>query len=328
MDKQIKQFKWNIKVLDQANRIIQMVGSNEGFDRVGDRIFMTGVNLDNYLLNPVILANHDYGSNEKATCIGKALSVSIQNNQLIFKIQFADTANGQEWFYLYANKFMNASSIGFIPISSTPNNQGGYDYTETELLELSLVAVPCNPTAVQRAFKDKKISKSLYEQIKNNESEVEDMKIEEIKALIATAVTESVKPLETKHAAEITDLETKLEKAQAEKGTGPNCTGCCCCTCTQTSCTGCTKTPNTNPDATKSFKTKSGAAISSANADVIKSVMAGMTDHVKTLKSLVDVSNAQDTDGDPDDGDTKEYSAKEIEKMVSDNVEKLIKEAK
>ena len=160
-----KSINWKIKVLDQANRIIEMIGSTEDTDRAGDSMKMNGVQLGNYLKNPVILANHCYGCDEKPTVIGRALDVRIDGTQLIFKIQFAETGNAKDWFYLYANGFMNASSIGFNPIKYEPNDNGGYDYTEWELLELSLVAVPCNPNAVQRAFAEGKISKSFESQI-------------------------------------------------------------------------------------------------------------------------------------------------------------------
>lgn len=162
MNKQFKHMNWQVKVLDMENRIIEMIGSTEDYDRVGDRMIMSGGKLDNYLKNRVILANHDYGYNEKPTVIGKALDVRIEGSKLIFKIQFAETENAKDWFYLYANGYMNASSIGFIPIKYQGNDQGGYDFLEWELLELSLVAVPCNPNAVQRAYKEGKISKSFF----------------------------------------------------------------------------------------------------------------------------------------------------------------------
>ena len=191
---------WQVKVIDQVNRIIEMIGSDESFDRVGDKMFMAGADLSNYKKNPVIIANHNYGYTEKPSVIGRALDVNIVGSKMIFKVQFAETDNGKEWFYLYANKYMNASSIGFIPKEYKPNDQGGYDFTKWELLELSMVAVPCNPNAVQRAFGEGKISKALFDLINKNESEVENMKVEEVQVLIEKSVDEKVKTIETKHA--------------------------------------------------------------------------------------------------------------------------------
>jgi hypothetical protein len=296
LKKQLKQLNFEIKVLDQANQIIQMIGSTECNDRVGDKMVLAGGDFTNYLKNPVILANHNYGDSEKSTVIGKALDVNIVGSQLIFKIQFADTPNGNEWFYLYANKFMNASSIGFIPKEYTPNDSGGEDFTSWELLELSMVAVPCNPEAVQNAYKAGKISKSMIEKI--NESEVENMKVEELNILVSKTVDEKMKTLNASH---VTEIAAKVKEIGELK------------------------------DQIKGLKEstliKTGAALSAATCSTLKKAIDGISGHVATLKSLVDPVNTQDVDGDPDDGDTKDYTDEEIQKMVSDNVNKKIEEA-
>jgi hypothetical protein len=257
---------------------------------------LAGGDFTNYLKNPVILANHNYGDSEKSTVIGKALDVNIVGSQLIFKIQFADTPNGNEWFYLYANKFMNASSIGFIPKEYTPNDSGGEDFTSWELLELSMVAVPCNPEAVQNAYKAGKISKSMIEKI--NESEVENMKVEELNILVSKTVDEKMKTLNASH---VTEIAAKVKEIGELK------------------------------DQIKGLKEstliKTGAALSAATCSTLKKAIDGISGHVATLKSLVDPVNTQDVDGDPDDGDTKDYTDEEIQKMVSDNVNKKIEEA-
>ena len=300
LEKQLKQFNFETKVLDEPNRIIEMIGSDESYDRVGDKMLMNGAVLSNYLKNAVIIANHNYGYAEKPTVIGRALDVKVVGSQMIFKVQFAETNNGKEWFYLYSNKYMNASSIGFIPLEYKPNEKGGYDFTSWELLELSLVAVPCNPNAVQRAFKDGKISKGLYEEIKKNETEVENMKVEEVKALIAKTVEDTVKPLETKHAEEIAAKVKEIEGLTTQI-----------------------------KDLKESVEIKAGTTHSKATIATITKACEGITTHVKALKALVDTSNNQETDGEGDAGDTaKDYTAEEIQKMVSDKVEKLIKEAK
>jgi hypothetical protein len=303
LEKQNKQFNWQIKVLDQANRIIQMIGSSEDFDRIGDRVIMAGVQLANYKSNPIVLANHNYGTDEKSTCIGKTIDVSVVGSQLIFKIQFADTPNGQEWFYLYENKFMNASSIGFIPLESTPNNQGGFDFTQIELLEISMVAVPCNQACIQRAFKDNKISKSLFNLINDNKNETEvlNMTEKEVNEMIEKSIADKMEPLKIKHAEEISVKVKEIEELK---------------------------------ETVKGFEdsvVKTGASISQATADVLIKACSGIADHCCAIKALVDVSNDQNTDqpddseGDPNDSDVKDYSEEEIQKMVAEKVEKMIK---
>lgn len=177
----------SIKSVDVENRTIEMIGSTQDPDRVGDIMIMAGCDYSYYLKNPVILANHDYWS----PAIAKALSVTVEGDKLIFKIQFAETETGDEWFYLYSKGFMNASSIGFIPLEYTPNDKGGFTFTKWQLLELSLVTVPANPNAVQRAYEEGHISKSLFESLSKQEKTLkggDDVKLEEVQKLIDEAV--------------------------------------------------------------------------------------------------------------------------------------------
>lgn len=172
-----KQYSNSVKNVSQEDMIIEIIGSTEDVDRIGDRMFMSGVKLDNYKKNPVILANHEQSAGEKPTVIGKALDVSVKNNQLIFKIKFAETENAKDWYHLYANGYMNASSIGFTGIKQKPNKFGGYDYLEWELLELSLVSVPCNQNAIRHALEQGEITKSMYNII-NKEDNMDKVDLE------------------------------------------------------------------------------------------------------------------------------------------------------
>ena len=291
VDKKLKQFIFETKVIDEQNRIIEMIGSTEDYDRIGDRMFMTGVVLNNYLKNPIILPNHNYGSQ----AIGKAIDVKVSGSKLVFKIQFADTELGREWFYLYANKFMNASSIGFIGLEYKPNDHGGYDFIKWELLELSLVTVPCNPNAIQRAFENKKISKALFDLIQNNnESEVENMKKEELEVLIAKAIDDKVKTLETKHSSELSIKVKEIEILNTKV-----------------------------KDLETQILDKSGAKLSKGTVDCLTKACEGISTHIKSIQDLVSV-----VEPDGDEGEGKDYSEEEINKLVQDNIEKILKEAK
>lgn len=130
-------------------RILRFIGSTESVDRDGDTIAISGWELANYKKNPVFLWAHDYS----IPPIGKALAVRIERKQLIFDIQFpeegiyplADTV-----YKLYRNGFLNATSVGFVGKEGT-QTATGVNYTRQELLELSAVPVPSNPTALQQA---------------------------------------------------------------------------------------------------------------------------------------------------------------------------------
>ena len=57
---------------------------------------------------------------------------------------------------LYKGKFLNAVSVGFIPIRwETGSAEAGYrrKFLEQELLEVSAVGIPANPEALQLGLK-------------------------------------------------------------------------------------------------------------------------------------------------------------------------------
>ena len=291
-----RQLDFTIKAVDKQNRTIEMIGSTENADRVGDRMFMSGVQLQNYLKNPVVLANHNYGSDEKPTVIGKALEVRVQDNQLLFKIQFAETDNAMDWFYLYANGYMNASSIGFTPIEYTANDFGGYDFTQWELLELSLVAVPCNQNAIQRAYKEGHI-KSLYENIKKEELELNEKEIQALIDATVNPLQEKIKTLEEGSEAKeliIKTLEDKLKELGEKEVVEP--------------------------------EVKTGASISGANKTKLKSIHADLCNCMKALGEFVG--------GEPDGDEGKsleeptETELQEVAKMAADAVASIIKNIK
>ncbi|MEK4222375.1 hypothetical protein N1I86_10340 [Bacillus sp. FSL W8-0116] len=82
-----KKLDFRVKQLGQEdNRILRFIGSNEARDRDGDIILASGWELDNYKKNPVFLWAHDY----TIPPIGRALSVEVIKNQLIFDIEFPE----------------------------------------------------------------------------------------------------------------------------------------------------------------------------------------------------------------------------------------------
>ena len=172
-------------VIDEQNKlIVGAVGSNGIIDRHGESLNPMGWILDNYLKNPVILFAHDYSS----LPIGKAVKVWIENKQLMFTIQFADTPMANQVFDLFKGGFLNAFSVGFIPTKFGVSGNDEYTYMEQELLELSAVPVPANPEALANAEVMARIkalddmAKKEVEEQKKNEPTAEEPKIEEPKA--------------------------------------------------------------------------------------------------------------------------------------------------
>ncbi len=146
-----------VRSVNEKKRTIEFLSSTETPDRYGDVIRAAGFQLDAYKRNPVFLWAHK--SSEPP--IGRCVEIHVEQNPpaLVQTIEFADAATyefADTIFRLYAGGFLNAVSVGFIPLEMEPytdleGNQTGYDFTSCELLELSAVPVPANPEALARA---------------------------------------------------------------------------------------------------------------------------------------------------------------------------------
>lgn len=73
----------------------------------------------------------------------------------------------------------------------------------------------------------------------------------------------------------------------------------------------------------KKVEEKSGATLSKASLETLKSVCDGLKTHVDTLDKFI--TNAVGNDDDDNNKDTKDYSDEEIQKLVSENINKLLK---
>ena len=94
--------------------------------------------------NPVIIANHVY---KVENIVGKATSIYIKNNQLVIEGIFSSSNPlGKLLADLYEEGMIKSVSVWFIPKQRDENDLK--IITEAELLELSFVAVPCNPNAL------------------------------------------------------------------------------------------------------------------------------------------------------------------------------------
>lgn len=167
-----KVFNFNIKQIgNESDRTLGFTGSTEAVDRDGDVILATGWQLDDYLKNPVIMGFHEYDKFPYAKSTKTYLDYT--SKELKFEVKFptigeltsfpgngdmiAEHAKSIDLAYnMYKNGYMNAVSVGFVGLESTPrvHESDGYlgkIYTKCSLLELSLVPVPSNPTALQDA---------------------------------------------------------------------------------------------------------------------------------------------------------------------------------
>jgi HK97 family phage prohead protease len=126
--------------------------STASIDRGGDIVEPGGVDLANFLRNPVVMRNHSYQTQD---IIGKATSISVEKDGIWARTTFRDTEVGREAFAL-SKEGLGGWSIGFRPIEyeSIKDDKGhhrGVHFKTWELLEYSQVPIPMNADAVQSA---------------------------------------------------------------------------------------------------------------------------------------------------------------------------------
>ena len=136
---------WELKLKEEKeNKKFRVIASTEDIDRSWEIIRANGWTWDNFMKNPVIIANHVY---KVENIVGKATSIYIKNNQLVIEGIFSSSNPlGKLLADLYEEGMIKSVSVWFIPKQRDENDLK--IITEAELLELSFVAVPCNPNAL------------------------------------------------------------------------------------------------------------------------------------------------------------------------------------
>lgn len=186
------------------------VATDTSVDRDGEIVDPAGLDLTNFLKNPVLLYAHDYRSDP----IGKVVSIKLEGSRILFTPEFAIgiSERAKQYFELCKQGFLNAFSIGFIPQewSDRKNADGSSNrvFTKSELLEISLVPVPANPNALilARTYKGFDGDKGFDEDIIKG--------IEMVAEKIAKG--ESIEPVEEVKEPEGENQETKEFVAKAD----------------------------------------------------------------------------------------------------------------
>lgn len=128
-----------------GERQVRLIASDATPDRVGDIMEPAGCDLSDYKANPIILAQHD-----PSQPIGRA-AVEIKSGKVEALIDFAPagvSTRADEYCGLAKHGIISAASVGFEPVESQPIAGGGRRYTKWKLLEISLVSIPANPSAL------------------------------------------------------------------------------------------------------------------------------------------------------------------------------------
>lgn len=211
---------------------IEGYASTNDIDRSGD-VVPTSVwekGMQNYLKNPVILAHHDHDD----PC-GRMTEHKIDSKGLWIKARISSAA--EEVFNLVKDGLITAFSIGFRIMDAEYNAAAEvFMVKELELVEISVVSVPCNQNTLfelAKAFDSAEEFKSYKEQFvpksdaakgleshaetsSTNQKEEWNMNPEELKQMLAdaakSAAVEATQTLLAAQKAEREALEAKAAK--------------------------------------------------------------------------------------------------------------------
>lgn len=197
------------KEVNRERATLLAVFSTEDKDRHGD-IVRQNWDLKNFKVNPVILNSHNY--NDALEVIGKAPNTKVKDGQLQGEIEFAVNENPKARiiFELYAGGYLNAFSVGFIPLEWDEKG----NITKSELLEVSAVSVPANAYALAKAkgidveLLDKK-DVEPSEQAEDTEMEESDEEVETKKKKPQRAESDSTEESEEEETEEKDESEVE-----------------------------------------------------------------------------------------------------------------------
>ena len=196
-DMVVKFFRGKVKSIDEATHSAEVVISSEVKDRYRERVLLSAFNkktIKEYMEHNVLLSSHAYRGLMNQIGEIQKISPDEETREVIAKpAWFVGLGNPEsDWGWVLAQKGIAAFSIGFRPKTTkeysadeTAKNGGIYcDYEDIELLEVSQVLVPANPSALQKSFDSETdpIAKDYYEEILKLSSELreaEELEVEE-----------------------------------------------------------------------------------------------------------------------------------------------------
>lgn len=155
------------KAIDEKRRTISGYITTRDCDRQGDVVVPLGMNCGPYMANPVVLMNHDYHSKP----VAKTVNIKADDFGVRADMEFATSSDANETWELVKGGFLNAFSVGFVAEAGVIKGAQGFNemmhawagaqkadremadlvsrfITRSTLLEVSIVPVPCNPSAL------------------------------------------------------------------------------------------------------------------------------------------------------------------------------------
>jgi len=172
---------------EETRLVISGMANAAIIDRMDEKLNPAGSDLRNFIKNPILLSDHMYYTQ---SAVGKVTEVRVEEDGVHFEAFVGDPSAGpmttmqKEVRSLIYQGILQTVSVGFIPkkiIAPEFDDAGNLIkpaiIDQWELLELSIVAVPCNPDST---FQEKNIflSNENSKEIKdNNDCLTKDNKI-------------------------------------------------------------------------------------------------------------------------------------------------------
>ena len=198
-----------VTTAEDSSVFIEGYASTTDIDRSGD-VVAAGAweqGLTNYLKNPIILANHDYDD----PC-GRMVEHKVDAKGLWIKARISAAS---EIYGLVKDKVVSAFSIGFKIVDAEYNpNAEIFLIKKLELMEISVVSVPCNQNTLftlSKSLKDQGELKKFKEQFAVRQAKAASTQIKEI-----NMTPEEIKQMLADAAKAATDELIQKQKAEAE----------------------------------------------------------------------------------------------------------------
>ncbi len=146
--------EWNTKSITKdasGNLTVEGFANTMDKDRIGDVVYPSAfeASMKEYMDNAMLLYQHDWDK-----CIGKVLEYKIVDDEnaetrgLWVKAQISNAKDVEDVRIKIKEGALKTFSIGYNELDSDYDKESNTNYvTEVELLEISVVTIPCNPFA-------------------------------------------------------------------------------------------------------------------------------------------------------------------------------------
>lgn len=174
-----------VRSIDEKAGTVEFIASTGAIDRYQEIVDPEGWELKNFGKNGPILANH---TNEVQSIIGRGVKAWVENGKLIVKVKFAidveENTLARYVFNMVKAGYIRAVSVGFLPtewefVDKTikGKKRSILVWKKSELLELSVVAVPANPEALVKAFRKGELQSKDIDTLRK---ELEPLEVEQL----------------------------------------------------------------------------------------------------------------------------------------------------